>query len=576
VRIPREPFPPLATPYTLDRALRRLLAEPRFRVFERVRRFPGFRDQLRRRIETWGAAGILPDQLDGDGGAQSQALAALYREVRAAVRFEPVPQAAPRQLSFPPAVGRFAAATRNAEANEVARLTSMLPPDDTVLVVVRAHDPYIPILTTAFARHGIGVRVLSTLPLDRIPTVRCAVDAVEAEWAEPARWEEFRHLLRLAEARPVAPAQARVTIARADGLPDQPAAHVFVVGLIEGEFPLTDDDGGLPGGAIDRALQSVTLSCSRFDDNGDERLPSAFFLSFAGPVEDAARFPPRPPVIEPPSPRGPILPDLAASFANQRVWRPTEIDTYLQCPFKYLVRYWLKIEPPAARPEERLDFREQGKLIHDVLRDARSGGEASALHERLFRLLRDRLPLPDTHQVEFLRVATRRDLDGYFEQPLTRPGTVTQTEWTFETELVEGLRLRGRIDRFDHEPDGTAHAVDYKYSAAQRVKQLARSEHSVQAGLYLIALERAGYQPVSFTYAGVKKKPQLISIVPVEPAMRQARELTIEAAAAIAAGQFPVEPAKPADCSWCEFIDACRIRERRGIAAAAGEDVSWP
>ena len=63
--------------------------------------------------------------------------------------------------------------------------------------------------------------------------------------------------------------------------------------------------------------------------------------------------------------------------------------------------------------------------------------------------------------------------------------------------------MSGRIDRLDIAPDGSAYVIDYKYSAAQRVKDKLKNENLLQAPLYLMAAERPGVhsRPACFTWA---------------------------------------------------------------------------
>ena len=65
----------------------------------------------------------------------------------------------------------------------------------------------------------------------------------------------------------------------------------------------------------------------------------------------------------------------------------------------------------------------------------------------------------------------------------------SQTEIEFAFPLAEGLEISGRIDRLDVAPDGRAFVLDYKYSAAQRVKDKLKNENLMQAPLYLLAAE---------------------------------------------------------------------------------------
>ena len=71
------------------------------------------------------------------------------------------------------------------------------------------------------------------------------------------------------------------------------------------------------------------------------------------------------------------------------------------------------------------------------------------------------------------------------------------------------ISITGRIDRVDVGPGKQALVIDYKYSAAERIKKsVAQSEEGdrVQAGLYLLAAQKAlGLDPVGMLYCGLRK-----------------------------------------------------------------------
>jgi hypothetical protein len=198
-------------------------------------------------------------------------------------------------------------------------------------------------------------------------------------------------------------------------------------------------------------------------------------------------------------------------------------------------------------------------------------GDLEAVFDSQFREMCRALHIPPSHRIEWERLELLRNLSAYLKTAQTRPGWTPHVEWGFEFDLVEGVTIRGRIDRFDEGPDGKVYAMDYKYSAAERVKQ--QAAQSVQGGLYLLALERAGYRPAGFEFIPLRGEPGAGQWADSpEAAMAFAREKTLEVVARVRSGEIYVQPLNRSDCAWCDFRDACRIQARGAAAVAVAEE----
>ena len=145
--------------------------------------------------------------------------------------------------------------------------------------------------------------------------------------------------------------------------------------------------------------------------------------------------------------------------------------------------------------------------------------------------------------------------------------------------------IRGRIDRLDVSPRGEALVIDYKYSAALKIRQRVDDSElgdSVQGGLYLLAAERAfELEPAGMLYCGLRKDVEwggwhaaIRGLERVgEPStkarlrdlMDAASAKTVETFDAISSGNIAPRPADPNKCKWCDFRDICRVESAAAI-----------
>jgi ATP-dependent helicase/DNAse subunit B len=419
--------------------------------------------------------------------------------------------------------------------------------------------------------------------------------AVEPLWVEDRR-RDVVHIMDVYEAR-----QWELPV-------------VFVCGLLERTFPRYHGENavlgdaarkrlGLPASAdaqaeerflfdlaATRATAQVVLSYARFDEKGEETLPS-FFLEAsllekcgAAPVE--ARVRPKPSREVHPAVPGPIEDDalLREIAARRKTLSATGIESFLQCPFQFFARYTLKLAERPAAPRDRLDVLLQGTILHRALAEwARMPLLGAELLERVFDEECAQRRIPGTYRTEAVRLELLRHFEMFLENHDVELGWKTRVEEKFELPLSPELKIRGRIDRLETGPKGQALVIDYKYSGQvkDRVEQN-ESGSLVQGGLYLLAAERVfRLKPAGMLYCGVKKKVawegwHAIPGLGVGEACtpERLRELTEDAArsaseahSAILAGRVAVHPADRKKCAWCDYRDICRVET---IAAELG------
>jgi hypothetical protein len=233
-------------------------------------------------------------------------------------------------------------------------------------------------------------------------------------------------------------------------------------------------------------------------------------------------------------------------------------------------------------PGDRLDFRLQGEIVHAVLAAWRSlGGEIGEHFDRLYDALCDRARVPAGFRRAAVRLQVRADLERFAASEELPRGSRFFVEWPFETALDTGLPLRGRIDRIEVLPDDRLLIVDYKYSAAQGLRDRMSRDSALQAALYTVAAERVLDKPAAaMIFASLKRDavfqgwgdPAVSGrLAPIPPAWREeSKAKAADAASRILEGTIAPAPRSPDLCPRCEFRDVCRYQGSASAAGAAG------
>jgi len=282
----------------------------------------------------------------------------------------------------------------------------------------------------------------------------------------------------------------------------------------------------------------------------------------------------RPPILLGPAiASADLLPVLASRHSR---FRPSSLESYLQCPFQFFGRETLRLEAAPPRPEERLDFRAQGTIVHAVLSEIhRDGQPLEEAFDRIFRLKCEELRVPPGYRTESLRQRMLADLRTLVEDPQWAGEFETRCELKFRYTLANDVEISGRIDRMDVTPDGSAFVIDYKYSGAQGTRNRAADLNLLQPQLYVLAVERFfALRAAGMFYWGLKGGIQRKGWTePFPPGWReQAIETTLRIAGEIRAGRAEPSPADPGKCRFCDFRDVCRFE----VAAELAEgSPSW-
>jgi ATP-dependent helicase/DNAse subunit B len=340
--------------------------------------------------------------------------------------------------------------------------------------------------------------------------------------------------------------------------------------------------------ATSRATMLVTLSYPEFDARGERNLPSIYLEDLLQPPVDSVPVRPAPRSLPDPLAAAGIAAQIATpdllDYLRRRTDRlsPTALETFLQCPFQYFTQRLMRLKTAPLRPEERLSFLEQGNIVHEVLAEWwKQPRDVAPLFERIFARRLEEVHIPNGYHTERLRNAMLDDLKRFTSLDAWPRGVFqSQTEIEFAFPLAEGLEIFGRIDRLDVAPDGRAFVLDYKYSAAQRVKDKLKNENLMQAPLYMMAAQHLNVRPAGMFYVGVKggieyagwsDAPLMDSLALPEKWLETTRERTLRIVDEIRRGRVEIVPADRDSCRFCDSKDICRIEVAAAAAAAAND-----
>jgi len=300
--------------------------------------------------------------------------------------------------------------------------------------------------------------------------------------------------------------------------------------------------------------------------------------------------------------------EIAKSFGNDYTFSPSQLETYLNCPFQFFARHVLHLRPPEERDELDEDFTERGSRLHDILEKFESlrlqaGEEYSdedllktAIEESLARDL-DGMSELDRGLHEIERRQIERATSLYIEQRAKyvgdspAPPIPERLEYGFgedETEFVvengsETVKLQGWIDRVDRvmtELGPIFRVIDYKSGKPPSSKDVIDG-WMLQLPLYAMAVERllcedGEFGPPDMGYWGLKE-PGYGSVkfkTSWDEIKRATTERVFDVLRRLRSGAFAVTPRRDHCETYCEYRSVCRIRQIRAAGKAGGEEDS--
>ena len=391
----------------------------------------------------------------------------------------------------------------------------------------------------------------------------------------------------------------RVLVLSTDQLGACTYQHLYVGGLVEGQFPphtrahwLTKTRAEIHREEVFSRLlssaQHLHLYYPEVDREGKLNLP-ATVLPKVEEQRTAALQP-----IHYPSlffgngqlRDGELLERLREKFLKHGL-SVSQLNTYSSCPFRFFCAHVLDLE---VLEEESLDVdaRDKGIIVHEVLRTfweqhftgpLPSVEEGQLLVEELLNgAYQERGSQPPADLIRSMRSFIRRDLQRV--QGGFRPAYVEREFGNVAIPSAYGpVLMRGRIDRIDCHPDGAYVLYDYKTgSNPPKVKSMLEGK-DVQIAAYLLAAKTllpqgrsvgAAYylikdagRPGLFheayqTHLGLQKGNSVLSQQEFSQQQEQFEQILAQQVNSILEGAFPIEPEGSNTCRYCPFRGICR------------------
>lgn len=254
----------------------------------------------------------------------------------------------------------------------------------------------------------------------------------------------------------------------------------------------------------------------------------------------------------------------APALAPPSTLTPSKISAFTSCPLAFRFAVIDRLPEAPSLPAVR------GTLVHRALQglftylDQGERTRAAAQHHlslALSHLAEEEefvgLGLDDEGREGLMREATVL-LDRYFE--IEDPNAVRPVGLELDLQVrLDGLSLRGIIDRLDILPDGRFAVVDYKTGRAPRIEQ----SKSRLSGVHLYALlceEVLGQRPAVVRLLYLRDRV-VVSGEPSDTSMRGVRQRAGGVWRAIerACEQGDFRPSPSALCGWCSFRQLCPV-----------------
>lgn len=301
--------------------------------------------------------------------------------------------------------------------------------------------------------------------------------------------------------------------------------------------------------------------------------------------------------------------EIAKAFGADYTFSPSQLETYLNCPFQFFARHVLHLKSPEERDELDEDFTERGSRLHDILEkferlrlQADDGFDEEELLDAAIEdaLARDLDGLSDLdrglHEIENGQI--RRTIALYIEQRAKYVGEspsepipehlelgfgedgTDHPVFTIETG-AETVKIHGwidRVDRVETEAGPLLRVIDYKSGNPPSGKEVIEGL-MLQLPLYAMAVERllteaGGIGPPDMGYWGLKEKGygSIKFKTPWEEIKRATIERVSEVLGRMRSGEFVITPRKDHCENYCEYRSVCRIRQVRASGKARGEE----
>lgn len=226
------------------------------------------------------------------------------------------------------------------------------------------------------------------------------------------------------------------------------------------------------------------------------------------------------------------------------------ISLYQDCPQKYKFRY---IEGIKEKPKSYFSF---GQSLHKALEFFyRSQLIPPTLAEVLLfyetNWVKEGYKSPEDEKLKFLD--GKRIVSAFHNKHAQDWKPPMATEYDF-TVKIDGVDIRGKIDRIDKLPNNSLHVIDYKTG---KVFNKNRVEDDPQLTLYQMACEEAFQTPVErLTLYYLPTLNALTSARHSNEHVMNLRREIITVKSAVDEGHFDPKP-EDYKCRWCDYKKLC-------------------
>ncbi|WP_370005518.1 ATP-dependent helicase [Methanothermobacter sp. KEPCO 2] len=215
----------------------------------------------------------------------------------------------------------------------------------------------------------------------------------------------------------------------------------------------------------------------------------------------------------------------------------TELNTYLTCPFRYMMLYEYGFDVPSTMNQI------YGMAVHECLRRINRRlmrGEVITdgyIHELASETLRDLNLSREAFD------AFKSKLKRYIEDIRSRAARIISAEKPFSI-MRDGFMLTGQTDLIIENPNGGLELVDFKAMTGEGIEA---TDISLQLGLYRHALEEDFDGFLAYTF----EDSEWHEIEPLD----DVEAVLIEVAGRVRREEFPAR--KNDFCRWCTFHSIC-------------------
>ncbi|MBP3087613.1 RecB family exonuclease [Corynebacterium sp. sy017] len=247
---------------------------------------------------------------------------------------------------------------------------------------------------------------------------------------------------------------------------------------------------------------------------------------------------------------------------NSLALSPSRAIDYRQCPLRYRFRVIDKLPEPKTIPQV------MGNLVHSCLEDMHSWDREERTYPAVVKRLKPNWEkmctkdaqllelVPEQETYDFL-VQSRQLLKGYFYMENPQAFDAHACELYVDTQLPNGVPVRGFIDRIDIAPTGEVRVVDYKTGKKPK-PQYAQSAQFQMLFYALVYWRIHGVIPTQLRLMYLKVHDSLFltpSKEELEYFEKDLAHLWGKILADVNSGDF--RPHKTVLCGWCHFQKLC-------------------